>query len=86
VVEHYTISSGNYKSIAKLGNNAEVYNVTGSEENGRTKLNFSVPIEAKNPYARSLVEGSEYIMTLAFSREDDFQHHSMMRISINVKL
>ena len=29
VVEHYTISSGNYKSITKLGGTAEVEDLTG---------------------------------------------------------
>lgn len=86
VVEHYTISPGNYKPITALGAQSVVKNVKGIEKDKRTTLQFSIPIEAENKYARHLIKGSEYLMTLAFSREDDFMHHSMMRTSINVKL
>tara|TARA_B110000046_G_C13020761_1_gene411030 strand:+ start:4011 stop:4502 length:492 start_codon:yes stop_codon:yes gene_type:complete len=86
VVEHYTISSGNYKSITKLGGTAEVEDLTGSETDEQTTLQFSMPNTAKSKYSRNIAKGTEYIMTLAFSRDDDFQHHSMMRTSINVKL
>ncbi len=86
LVEHYTISPGNYKPITSLGANAAVQNVNGSESNKQTTIQFSLPVEGTNKYARQLKSGSEYAMTLAYSREDDFQHHSMMRTSVNVKL
>ncbi len=86
LIEHYTIGPGNYEPITTLGANAAVQNIKGSEVNKQTTIQFSLPIEVTNKYARQLKSGSEYVMTLAYSREDDFQHHSMMRTSINVKL
>ncbi|NOQ74175.1 MAG: hypothetical protein GQ574_19360 [Crocinitomix sp.] len=86
VVEHYTSSPGNYKTLIALGVQISVYNIAGTEANNQTTLEFSIPIQAKNKFARDLTKGSEYVMTLAYSQEDDFQHHSTMRTSINVKI
>lgn len=86
VVEHYTQSPGNYKPFSQLNTPSAVQDITGNEESNQTRLRFSLPIFAQNKYARPLTKGSEYTLTLAYSREDDFQHHSMMRTAIHVKL
>jgi hypothetical protein len=86
VIEHYTISAGNYKPITSLGAPANVQDVKGSETNTSTTLNFSLPIKATSNYQRDLTEGSQYTMIIAYSQEDDFQHHSIMRTSISIKL
>ncbi|MFT5819377.1 MAG: hypothetical protein ACI8ZM_000600 [Crocinitomix sp.] len=86
VVEHCTSSPGNYKTITALGAQSSVKNISGTEADKQTTLQFSLPVQAKNKFARHLTKGTEYVMTLAYSREDDFQHHSTMRTSINVKL
>ncbi len=86
VVEHYTLSPGNYKSLSDLGEKPHVGNIMGDENSGITTLKFSLPITPKSKYHRDLTEGNAYTMTIAYSLEDDFQHHSVMRTSINVKL
>jgi hypothetical protein len=86
LVEHYTISAGNYKPLTILGEKAQVQDVTGHEKGKSTTVKFSLPVKAASKYQRNLVSGSEYVMIIAYSQEDDFQHHSMMRTSIQVKL
>jgi hypothetical protein len=81
VVEHYTISAGNYKKFSDLGANNSVKDVQGSENKQHTKLQFSLPIKSSNKYSKDLSHEKEYIFLLAFSQEDDFQHHSIMPYS-----
>ena len=85
VVEHYTLSPGKYKPLETLGAESAVEDVAGSETQEGTTLKFSLPISALNTYARNLSRGETYVLLMAFSREDDFQHHSMMRTAEKVK-
>ncbi len=86
LVEHYTSSSGNYKAITQHGADSKVENVQGFENGNSTTIKFSLPIRASSKYQRDLSVGMEYVMTIAYSQEDDFQHHSSMRTSVNVTL
>ena len=86
VVEHFTISAGNYKPITELGSEARVAHVSGEDRGIHTKINFSIPKKSFSIHQKGLVEGKMYYMLMAFSREDDFQHHSIMRTSVQVTL
>ncbi len=86
VQEHYVISPGNYKSFEALGAKISVKNIESEQQQHVTRLRFSLPIKAIGQYKRSLKQGEEYVMTMAFSREKDFQHHSIMRTSAKIKL
>lgn len=86
VVEHYTLNLGNYKTINSLGEESQVKDIIGNENFNRTILKFSLPIKAKSEYQKDLSEGKEYTMIIAYSQEDDFQHHSIMRTSVKITL
>lgn len=86
VVEHYTLSPGNYKSLENLGEPCLVKNIRGLETDKMTEVEFSIPINAKTKYRYDLRAGKEYNLILAYSRDDDFKHHSMMRTSTIIKL
>lgn len=86
VVEHYTLSPGNYKTVESLGGVPQLTNISGIEINNSTVLQFSLQKGFASTYQRKLAEHMEYTMLIAYSRQDDFQHHSIMRTSINVKL
>ncbi len=86
VVEHYTVSPGNYKPISDLGESSRVKDVSGRQNDHKTTLKFSLPTKALSKYQRDLFKGSYYVMIMAYSREDDFQHHSMMRTSVKINL
>ena len=86
LVEHYTLSAGNYQPIKKLNGQVQVKDIEGVEKGNKTTIKFSLPILAASKYQKDLSKGSEYVMILAYSQADDFQHHSMMRTSMKVKL
>ena len=86
VVEHYTMDQGKYLPIESLGMEPQVLDVDGSQTSGKTKVKFSIPIQKNNKYQKDLTKGSQYTLILAYSRADDFQHHSMMRTHIPITL
>ena len=86
VVAHYTQSPGNYKPLSKYGLASTVQNVSGEETVEGSILRFSLPTTARSDYARNLHSGTVYTLTLAYSRSDDFDHHSAMRTSVQQEL
>jgi hypothetical protein len=86
VVEHYTKSPGNYNPLTDYGIASAVHDVSGVETADGSHMRFSLPIIAISAYARNLHSGTTYTVTLAYSRSDDFDHHSMMRTSVIQKL
>lgn len=86
ITEHFTINPGNYKTIESLGKTVQVKDVSGIENSNYTSIKFSLPQKAASKYQRDLFKGNEYVLIIAFSREDDYQHHSIMRTSVRVKL
>ena len=86
VVEHFTSSAGNYQPIENYGVPSQEKNVLGSESRDSTILSFSISTEALSKYHKNLKENSSWSMIMAYSLEDDFQHHSIMRTSVQIKL
>ncbi len=86
VVEHFTSSPGEYRPITELGGKALVEDIEGREEGGKTYVSFSLPLGEKTEYQKALQVGGEYFLIIAYSRDDDFQHHSITRTSIQIKL
>jgi hypothetical protein len=86
VVEHYTAQPGSYKPIAEYGVASQTTLVSGNESGNMTRLKFAVPIAAASKYHKELRPGTQWTLLMAYSSEDDFQHHSMMRTSMDIKL
>jgi hypothetical protein len=86
VKEHYTVSPGNYQPFEELKTTASIKDVEGVEEKNSTLIKFSLPVIATNNYAKNLSKGKEYVLLIAYSAEDDFKHHSMMRTTLTINL
>jgi DOMON domain len=86
VEEHYTISPGNYQTFKKLNSSNSVADIEGSEMANKTAIKFSLPVIARNRYAKDLKVNSGFVLLIAYSQEDDFQHHSIMRTSSKINL
>tara|TARA_R110002096_G_scaffold126532_2_gene273525 strand:+ start:13876 stop:14364 length:489 start_codon:yes stop_codon:yes gene_type:complete len=86
VLEHYTLSPGNYKSLEALGDSNQAVVINGKESQNKTEIEFSLPISSKDKYRYDLSPGNSYNLLYAYSQSDDFQHHSIMRNSCNIKL
>ncbi len=86
VEEHYTLNPGNYKSFKSLSTKANVSLISGEETDGTTTLKYSISFDPKHKYQKQLKAGDSLYLLMAYSRADDFQHHSMWRKSIQITL
>jgi hypothetical protein len=86
VVEHYTSNPGSYKPIVQYGVASQITNISGNESGNFTRLKFAIPVKVASKYHKELMPDTEWTLLMAYSLEDDFQHHSIMRTSIDIKL
>ena len=86
VVEHYTDKPGSYKPIADYGISNQTISISGYEKGNKTRLKFAIPIKKASKYHKQLLPGTKWTLLLAYSLEDDFQHHSIMRTSVDIEL
>ncbi len=86
VEEHYTLAPGDYPSFKELGEPAGILSKDGNEIEGVTMIRFSLSQKSFYQYSKKLTPGSKYNMLMAYSQEDDFEHHSIMRTSILIQL
>ena len=82
VVEHRTLSPGNYKSFKALGASATVHLISGSQSRLGTRLGFSIPLTKVSEYHKDILSSEGLNVLMAFSTHDDFLHHSIMRTSV----
>lgn len=86
LVEHYAVKPGDYRPIVEFGGQPQATRINGTEKGGKTRLRFSLPLKAADHYRKDLHPGRQYFMLMAYSRSDDFQHHSIMRTSVQITL
>ncbi len=84
--DRFIVKPGDHRSIIDLGGSEALVHRSGKEENDVTTISFSIPLSVNDKFHYNLYEGKEYYVLMAFSQEDDFQHHSIMRTTIKIKL
>ncbi|MBX2870899.1 MAG: hypothetical protein KTR30_02335, partial [Saprospiraceae bacterium] len=84
--DFYVVGFGNPQPVSKLGGKFAVSDLEGEEKTGHTRIRFSIPKEAVDEYHYDLQAGDEIWFICAYSRADEFDHHSMMRQHVKVKL
>ncbi|PCE66630.1 DOMON domain-containing protein [Sediminicola luteus] len=86
IVEHFTLRPGDYRPLTTFGAPISVSETAGHENEKLSTVRFSLPHQPKSPYQKNLKPGKSYHLLLAYSQEDDFKHHSIMRTSIQITL
>lgn len=86
VVEHYTDKPGSYKPIVDYGVTSQTLSISGDEKADITRLKFAIPTAKSSKYHKQLSPDTKWSLLMAYSVDDDFQHHSIMRTSTEIKL
>jgi DOMON domain len=86
VVEYKTLAPGDYRPITALGGRASVVVIGGAEQGNSTSVRFRIPQLVTDGFHKQLLPSSKWRLLVAYSREDDFQHHSMMRTNVEINL
>ncbi len=84
--DRYVVDFGQHESVLSLGVNEALINREVIENNDGTKMKFKIKRNSNDDYHLTLKKGSEIYVWMAYSREDDFLHHSTMRTSVKLKL
>lgn len=86
IEDRFILKPGLHKSILELGGSDALIHRGGVEQNGISTIWFSMPLSVNDKFHHDLLDGKVYWVLLAYSQENDFQHHSIMRTSIKIKL
>ncbi len=80
--------TGHRADIGLDGGSADVFNIDGSEADGRTELRYTIPLDSGDKYDRALEPGQKYKVILAHGRAgaDTFGAYHAFRTSIEVTL
>lgn len=86
VEEFYVVGHGNQQPVRELGGDAAVRTFLGMENAGGTSFHFAINTQIKDAYRYDLREGSQIWLICAYSMQDDFGHHAIMRRHVQVTL
>ncbi len=86
VTEHKVLRPGQYIPVIETNGKSMIFDCQGYESGDSTHVSFSVPTGLGGEFQKDLSPSLDYYLTIAFSRSDDFQHHSIMRTQTSVKL
>lgn len=86
ISDRYILRPGVHKSIIDLGEKSILLNPKVETTGDKKKMSFSIPLKPKGKYHTQLNEGNIYYILLAYSQENDLDHHSLMRTSVKIKL
>jgi len=82
----YVKSAGNPRRDSDLGGTNTIQLISGVEKDGITSVVFSIPLNSGDPFDFEHHLNEPFWLILAYSKEDDFEHHSRVRKHISFKL
>jgi hypothetical protein len=88
VRDQYGDGPFSHKSDTELGGSSDIISSGGSEENGRTTIRFTIPIDSGDAYDVPLTPGEEHKVLLAYGPdgEDNFTAKHAFRVSAALRL
>lgn len=86
IEDRYILQPGLHKSKLELGSSDRITDKGGQVEKGVTRLRFAIGPGAIDEFSYTLKTGEPYHILLAYSRETDFMHHSIMRTELDLVL
>jgi hypothetical protein len=81
-VEVHLAHPPQHRRLLRPGGGALVSEVAGQQRDGRTQVCFTMPLAAQASADVALIPGAWVDLTLAWSQEPDFAHHSAQRDSV----
>jgi hypothetical protein len=85
-VEEHIAQPPKHPNRIHLGGSLALRRFEAKEQDGETQVSFVLDLLTRDHVAPLLSLGALVYLTLAFSQDDDFQHHSIMRTSVQITL
>ncbi|MEM6807432.1 MAG: DOMON domain-containing protein [Bacteroidota bacterium] len=84
--DRYIIRTGFHVALTDLSVVEKLELIGGEEDKNGSRISFRIPMKSQDYYHKNLHPASSFYLLLAYSQEDDFKHHSMMRTSVKITL
>jgi len=75
-----------HASDIELGGQDNILNAKGTEENGATSIEFSIPLDSGDIYDQKLIPGKEYKIMFAMGEEDSFTKKHKKKTKVTITL
>ncbi len=82
----YVKGFGDPREDIALGGSSTVKILSSEEAGNTTTVQFSIPLDSKDPYDFVHRKNEEFWLILAYSIADEFEHHSRVRKHIRMQL
>ena len=86
LADHFVVGIGDHQSVAQLGGTPQVNLLEASEKEGQTMIRIRLAADAHDEFHHDLRSGESIYLILAYSVDDDFDHHSRLRQHVQVTL
>ena len=86
VIEEHVAQPPGHPTREALGGRSGLVTAAGQERDGRTTVDLILHLDPGDGLTPALARGQAIHLTLAWSHEDDFGHHSAMRTAVDVRL
>lgn len=86
IEDQYVSAFAKHEAVEKLGGKSTISSFNGFEDEKGTHVSFRIEGNRSDEQHYRLEKGKEIYLILAYSLEDDFEHHSIMRKHLRVKL
>jgi len=84
--DHFGTGLFGHKIDTSLGGSSDFEIINGSEENGVTTVEFSMPLNSGDDYDKILIENEEVKILLAYGSRDDLTRKHKKRTSVIIRL
>ena len=84
--DHYGTEAEKHKDDDKIGGTTDFSNLSGSEGNLRTELEFTVPLNSADPKDRPLSVDTDNLVLLAYGKSDSFVLKHRFRAILKLNL
>ena len=86
VFDHYGTETKKHKDDEKIDGKSDLSNVSGSEQDGQTVLEFTVPLDSGDAVDKPLNVQEDTIVLLAYGRSDSIVLKHRFRAILKVNL
>ncbi|GLR17295.1 hypothetical protein GCM10007940_19100 [Portibacter lacus] len=84
ISDRYIVDFGDHQSVVSLGAESQVELISAVEGKKGTVVEFILKTKTLDEYHFNIARKQKFYLVMAYSREDDFSHHSAMRTSVEI--
>ncbi len=86
IEDHFGFRPTSHRTDEEIGGTNDVTILGGTEDNGTTTLEFSIPLDSMDTFDRRLEKGKRYKVIVAYGKKDNLETYHKKRGSFKITL